>query len=266
MISLRRTRWHLPVTINFRYVVALNRAKVDGRIRFFVGLIFSQYCKDLSELQDNIDISKRGQFSNLRGERSEPPYFLRFSDLNELLYLLDTSAQVYQCWIDAVKAEISRAKSSSFRKFHQPIVYKTVTNANFRAEILNLVYETSKPQLGLLPEEIDEPSEFYEGTVRQIKVNAYERNAEARSQCIEYYGAKCSVCGMTFAREYGKVGNGFIHVHHRKPLGEIGVEYRVDPVKDLCPICPNCHSMIHMRKPAYSIEEVMAMRKSRGSS
>ena len=33
-------------------------------------------------------------------------------------------------------------------------------------------------------------------------------------------------------------------------------EYTVDPVKDLRPVCPNCHAVLHRRIPAFSIEEV----------
>jgi 5-methylcytosine-specific restriction protein A len=36
-------------------------------------------------------------------------------------------------------------------------------------------------------------------------------------------------------------------------------EYEVDPINDLIPVCPNCHAMIHRRRPAYSIEEVKKM-------
>jgi 5-methylcytosine-specific restriction protein A len=140
-----------------------------------------------------------------------------------------------------------------------------VTDKNFRAEILDVAYSESKPILGLLPDEIDEPQEFYEGAVKSIKVNAFERNQKARNTCIEHYGAKCEVCGMTFESRYGEVGKGFIHVHHLKPLGEIGAEYEVDPINDLRPVCPNCHAMLHMRKPPYSIDEVKVMIKAQES-
>ena len=36
-----------------------------------------------------------------------------------------------------------------------------------------------------------------------------------------------------------------IHVHHIVPVSEIGEEYVVDPVKDLIPVCPNCHMVLH---------------------
>jgi 5-methylcytosine-specific restriction protein A len=29
------------------------------------------------------------------------------------------------------------------------------------------------------------------------------------------------------------------------PISTIGKEYLLDPVKDLVPVCPNCHAMLH---------------------
>jgi len=37
----------------------------------------------------------------------------------------------------------------------------------------------------------------------------------------------------------------FIHGHQIVPLSEIGKEFKIDPVKDLRSVCPNCHAMIH---------------------
>ena len=38
----------------------------------------------------------------------------------------------------------------------------------------------------------------------------------------------------------------------------------LDPAQDLLPVCPNCHAMIHQRKPAYSVKEIKALlRKNR---
>jgi len=108
-----------------------------------------------------------------------------------------------------------------------------------------------------LPEEVELVQEgIFEGAVRRVTVNAYERNPEARRQCINHYGTKCSICGFDFSEKYGKIGRDFIHVHHLKQLSEIGINYHVDPIQDLRPVCPNCHAMIHQRKPPYTIEEL----------
>ena len=94
-------------------------------------------------------------------------------------------------------------------------------------------------------EEIENPNELIEGAKKTIIVNQYGRNPEARRQCIEVHGCYCHVCGLNFAEMYGEIGDGFIHVHHVVPLSTIGEDYVVDPIKDLIPVCPNCHAMLH---------------------
>jgi len=53
-------------------------------------------------------------------------------------------------------------------------------------------------------------------------------------------------------------------VHHIKPISEIGEDYLVDPVRDLVPVCPNCHRMLHIKPDGvFSIEELkMLMQKA----
>jgi 5-methylcytosine-specific restriction protein A len=106
------------------------------------------------------------------------------------------------------------------------------------------------------PEEIPEAATHTEGSVRQVLVNAYERSAAARAACLARYGHACSVCGFDFEKTYGTIGRDFIHVHHLKEISSIGQKYRVNPVQDLRPVCPNCHAMLHRRSPAYTIDEL----------
>lgn len=110
----------------------------------------------------------------------------------------------------------------------------------------------------LYPEEILEETsqELYEGAKRTIVVNSYERNSKARHDCIRYRKAICAVCNFDFEKTYGKIGKGFIHVHHIVPVSHIGKSYKVDPINDLAPVCPNCHSMLHRQEPPFSIDEL----------
>lgn len=108
----------------------------------------------------------------------------------------------------------------------------------------------------LLPEEISETEEFYEGARKQISVNTYERERIARDKCLRHYGTRCAVCAQDMSEIYGPEAAGLIHVHHLKPLSEIKEDYRVNPIADLRPVCPNCHAVIHRRRPPYKIEEV----------
>jgi len=91
----------------------------------------------------------------------------------------------------------------------------------------------------------DLPRTLPEGAVRRVMVNAYERNAKARQICLKHHGTACCICGFDFERRYGEMGRGIIQVHHLKPLSKIRGRYEVDPIEDLRPVCPNCHTMLH---------------------
>ena len=110
-----------------------------------------------------------------------------------------------------------------------------------------------------LPEEINSSIRLYEGEKKRITVNAYERNPEARRKCIEYHGANCKVCNFDFEDVYGEHGKGFIHVHHTIPLASIRKGYTVDPHKDLVPVCPNCHAMLHRGDKTLTVKQLRRM-------
>lgn len=110
--------------------------------------------------------------------------------------------------------------------------------------------------LNVEPSEVSPDDRFPEGAVRSAQVNRYERDPRARKLCIAQYGPTCVVCDFNFSAVYGPFANGFIHVHHIKPLSEIGEDYLGDPIKDLCPVCPNCHAVLHLGGKLRSIDEV----------
>lgn len=97
---------------------------------------------------------------------------------------------------------------------------------------------------------------YREGERTQVLVNRYERDRNARDACIQHFGTRCRVCEIDFGEVYGEIGKGFIHVHHAVPVSEQREGYHVDPVRDLVPVCPNCHAMLHRRNPPYSVAEL----------
>ncbi|WP_425146831.1 HNH endonuclease [Deinococcus sp.] len=111
-----------------------------------------------------------------------------------------------------------------------------------------------EPEFGEVP-----PQRYAEGASRLVTVNAYERNQAARKACIAYHGSICAVCDSDTAEFYGPIADDFIHVHHLKPLSEIGERYSVNPETDLVPVCPNCHAMLHRRTPPHEVEELRAV-------
>ena len=108
----------------------------------------------------------------------------------------------------------------------------------------------------LYPDELEPGATYPEGARKQVRVNAVERNSGAREACLAHHGRRCAACDLSFEEQYGEIGRNFIHVHHTTPLANVTRPYRVDPVRDLVPVCPNCHAMLHTDYPPLSVEEL----------
>ncbi len=106
------------------------------------------------------------------------------------------------------------------------------------------------------PEELEKSTKLFEGGVREITVNAYERDPRARDECLKSHGFVCKICDFSFAKVYGELGKNYIHVHHITPLFLRQGQYQVDPITDLIPVCPNCHAMLHRSNPPMSPQEL----------
>lgn len=122
------------------------------------------------------------------------------------------------------------------------------------------VEKIKRSELGT--EEIFNDERYTEGSLTKITVNKYERNLKARKECLKHYGYTCRICDVNLENVYGELGKEFIHVHHKVELHEIKKEYKINPIEDLIPVCPNCHGILHRRNPAYSIEEIRNLLKN----
>lgn len=92
------------------------------------------------------------------------------------------------------------------------------------------------------------PEALIEGRIIELTLSIYERDPDARKACLNHYGRRCQACDLDFGETYGDLGQGFIHVHHIIPLSKIRSVHVVDPIKDLVPVCPNCHAMLHINQ------------------
>lgn len=138
--------------------------------------------------------------------------------------------------------EISNTKVITRRKIYKKFLAKLNSNTD-------IIY----------PDDIESNEKFIEGKSKKVLVNVFERNTVARSLCIKHYGFKCQVCQFDFEKKFGEIGKNFIHVHHVVDISSIGSEYELNPILDLIPVCPNCHSMLHKKKPAFKIDELKAL-------
>lgn len=106
-----------------------------------------------------------------------------------------------------------------------------------------------------------------EGGVKRVETNRYERDPVNRELCLTANGYVCKVCGFDFEKVYGDIGHHFIHVHHIVPVSKMDEAYVIDPVKDLIPVCPNCHAMLHRQDPPLLPSElIQLLEKHKGSS
>jgi len=165
-------------------------------------------------------------------------------------------------YVDLLNADISKNASKSLKwnnYFIRQKIYYRNPYTNHRRKIWALAPKIQKQSL--LPEEIEiiDNNLFIEGAIRQININAYERNEGARLVCIDFFGCKCQVCDFDFQEKYGNIGKDYIHVHHTKALSEIKTDYEVNPYKDLIPVCPNCHAMLHRKSPPFTINELKSV-------
>ncbi len=92
----------------------------------------------------------------------------------------------------------------------------------------------------------------------QVGLAGHRRDAAGGDRCVfsfQHYGDTCPACGINFGRRYGDFAEGYMEVHCLISLSEIEEKHTVDPVEDLRPVCPNCHAVIHLRNPPFSIDE-----------
>lgn len=102
----------------------------------------------------------------------------------------------------------------------------------------------------------DEIELFDEGARFKEEQEFRKRNSLLIKKKKDASDYKCEVCGFNFGEFYGNTGANFIEAHH---LIMIADGKRKSSMDDIALICSNCHSMVHKRKPPYSIEEVRIM-------
>ena len=189
---------------------------------------------------------KNGDRSSLKKAQSRNGYYILDKDPSEKLF--SVVSKLNSAVIERIGSQNYKLAQRSRDKY-QPAVLEFLRQ--------ELKQEIPEPKTDLaLPEEISEGKVFYEGARKHLSVIAYERSPIARRVCLEHYGFRCAICEQCMSKIYGTAASGLIHVHHLKPLSELQEGYKVDPIEDLRPVCPNCHAVIHRRKPPYTTEEV----------
>jgi 5-methylcytosine-specific restriction protein A len=151
-----------------------------------------------------------------------------------------------------------------FLGMHWPIRMSGVEIPAHVAEKLEILWSArTRVDTSSGREELQVIPKLAEGHAERVYVNRYERNPRARALCLARYGLRCAACNVLMREAYGEAAEDLIHVHHLRPLSEMQGEYTIDPERDLRPVCPNCHAVIHSRNPPYTIEDIATMISDR---
>jgi|SRR5579875_100045 len=150
----------------------------------------------------------------------------------------------------------SELQRPPFSSFHWAAQSSGLTIPGKVAEALEEIWTRRTGVPPASPRVTSLESPLPEGAQRRIIVNAYERNPLARRKCIAHHGVRCKVCDVDLGERFGAIAVGFIHVHHIVPLSKISKTYTVDPIRDLIPVCPTCHAILHLKRgEPFSIPE-----------
>lgn len=93
-----------------------------------------------------------------------------------------------------------------------------------------------------------------EGLSKNVSVTVRERSRKLRDAAIEHFTQngviQCDCCGFEFKSFYGPCfGDSCIEIHHIKPIfsySNDNIQKSIeDALKNLLPVCPNCHRVIH---------------------
>ena len=102
---------------------------------------------------------------------------------------------------------------------------------------------------------------YPEGALIAVQSNRYERDRRNRAAAIAIHGTACKGCGLDLGKRYGSVAAGLIEIHHVIPVSQLGAGYVIDPVRDLVPLCPNCHAVVHRRVPPLMVSAIELLVK-----
>lgn len=210
---------------------------------------------------------------------------LKFDDFSKGLFEkfsenFNNSTEVF---LEYIKIADEKSKKFTFEVNHESILSsepsndwdsidfkmtRTFTNLDDAPKVLDSTLLDSfailLPLAGIVSLEEDEgevASELDEGFKEEGKkvthaCAKYERSRFNRRICLNHYGYRCAVCGLVLGEKYGEAGRNVIHVHHLTPVSLMNGPKVLNPIKDLVPLCPNCHNVAHTKLPPYTPEEL----------
>ncbi|MBB6411858.1 HNH endonuclease [Mesorhizobium sangaii] len=199
--------------------------------------------EELNKLAAILGVSGDGQFRNPNGVYMKVMNFRRFDP-------------AFAAVGNSGLSHGGRQEELVWNEFSQSSGRLHAVASAIRAAIVAGTLSEAQTELGYM-------AEAEEGRLLTVLHQRRERNrklVEARKQKAldETNELRCEACDLSFGDRYGPHGDGFIEVHHVRPLHTLR-EGDKTALSDLALVCANCHRMIHRRQPWLSVKQVRAL-------
>lgn len=107
------------------------------------------------------------------------------------------------------------------------------------------------------PDQETDNEEYFEGQRAWREASYSARNPNLVRAAKDHHGTLCQACGFDFAAHYGKLGEGYIEVHHKRLLADSG--WRASTVNDVDVLCANCHRMVHRGEVPLTLDQLKSI-------
>jgi hypothetical protein len=106
----------------------------------------------------------------------------------------------------------------------------------------------------------DADEAFPEGREKELLHRTHERNRTVVALAKQWAAQRdrwlpCDVCGFSFRRAYGDLGENFIEAHHRLHVATLKAN-NLTRVGDIALVCANCHRMLHTGQRTLTVDEL----------
>ena len=192
--------------------------------------------------------SKRNDLLQLGGSLGKP---WRNLSKDKFLKKLQFESQYLRWKVNPIDAIRTTRPIEIPKSIFHSTNYRVTSPTEIDKKIFDAIYALTlreNPQ-----DDVADESEFPEGKEVERMHKQRERNALVVTVAKRSFKEKhrhlfCQICGFDFEKTYGELGSDFIEAHHTVPIGVVRGIHRTKP-SDIAIICPNCHRMLHRRRP-----------------
>jgi len=227
------------------YLLLLYTIGEAGRF-YYAGRVIGKPSKPLSALSKHLwDMAKFPLIVFLKGNLTNYSWF-QFCDDFGYKETWNPSGQTYRIKDDRIEISPYGSEDDLIRNF---IGYEIpLYSEDFSAEII--LMDTS---------ELDIQDEEGRKNLRSHlkRERSYKLVKSFKAQ-LKFF--KCCICEFDFKNKYGEIGDQFIEAHHIKPISSMKPGEKTS-IRDLIPVCSNCHSMLHRKNPPYTAEQLKSFIK-----